>query len=188
MNNIENCCNKGKCSHCGNCCTDMIPITLNEYKLIKQYIKEHNIKVFSEIFTVIDGQQSINLLCPFRDIKAHRCLIYPVRPNICRLFKCNQPEPIVLKHKENMHKKAYYNKIRNSKDTVVKLYSLREIFYDTSIDTIRALVGTILREYGSADLKKIKDMLISFERPELADDDMIKQVLSEYSSFIKNKV
>lgn len=64
------------CINCGKCC-GVIPITKQERQEIKEFIKKHNIRPvkYNDILT-----------CPFRDNKAKMCLIYPVRPVICRLF------------------------------------------------------------------------------------------------------
>lgn len=34
----------GKCSNCGQCCSNLLPLSDSEVKRIKQYIKKHNIK------------------------------------------------------------------------------------------------------------------------------------------------
>jgi|GEM_PF-3128064 len=64
------------CNNCGDCC-GVIPATTKEIELIKKHLRDNpNIKPVNE--------NSIE--CPFRDIKIKRCLIYPVRPLVCRLM------------------------------------------------------------------------------------------------------
>ena len=34
----------GKCSSCGQCCSNLLPLSNNEIRKIKEYIKKHGIK------------------------------------------------------------------------------------------------------------------------------------------------
>ena len=34
----------GKCSNCGQCCSDLLPLSEKEVRAIKKYISEHHIK------------------------------------------------------------------------------------------------------------------------------------------------
>lgn len=63
------------CTNCGKCC-GIIPSTKEEVEIIRKYIAENGIKP-------IKGDMAT---CPFRDEVKKKCLIYPVRPLICRLF------------------------------------------------------------------------------------------------------
>ena len=74
----------GMCSDCGACCSDLIPISVDEIATIRRYICKHNIK--ENRHNVMVG---VDLTCPFRDEANRRCTIYPVRPMICRQFMCN---------------------------------------------------------------------------------------------------
>ena len=76
----------GKCSGCGNCCSDLLPVTDKELGVIKEYVKQHKIK--SQVPKVVNG---IYLMCPFRNTTG--CVIYEVRPQICKSFICNKPIP-----------------------------------------------------------------------------------------------
>lgn len=71
----------GKCSKCGDCCTNFIPITKKEVKKIKKYVEENNIKAEKRIF-----ENDIYMKCPFLDMKTKQCKIYEVRPFVCRDF------------------------------------------------------------------------------------------------------
>lgn len=64
------------CKNCGECC-GIIPATAIEVNTIRKYITENNIKPV---------KRADKTICPFRDDKAKKCLIYEVRPIICRLF------------------------------------------------------------------------------------------------------
>lgn len=74
----------GKCSGCGNCCSDLLPVTDKELRVIKEYVKQHKIK--SQVPKVVNG---VYLMCPFRNTTG--CVIYEVRPQICKSFICNKP-------------------------------------------------------------------------------------------------
>lgn len=76
----------GKCSGCGNCCSDLLPVTDEELEVIRKYVKKHRIK--SQVPKVVNG---VYLMCPFRSTKG--CVIYEVRPQICKSFVCNKPIP-----------------------------------------------------------------------------------------------
>jgi len=86
---------------CGDCC-GYISFSRYELKIIKRYLKRNNLKIkvhpnkpltrFFNSYIIGDP------FCPFLT-KDKKCLIYPVRPTICRLFgvikelKCPHKEP-----------------------------------------------------------------------------------------------
>ena len=71
----------GKCSDCGSCCSALLSVTRKEIKLMKRYVKAHRIRAEENG----DGSS-----CPFRNEKERQCMIYPVRPQICRSFRCDR--------------------------------------------------------------------------------------------------
>ena len=78
----------GKCSNCGACCSNLLPVSVEEIKTIKKYIREHEIK---QAVNGIPFNADINMVCPFLDTsKELKCKIYEVRPKICRFFMCNK--------------------------------------------------------------------------------------------------
>lgn len=183
----ENYCNKGMCSNCGNCCTELLPLTMTEVKLIKAYIKEKKIKPYSPTVGKSKGEYFVNLQCPFRDFTKKNCMIYEVRPKICRLFKCNQDESTIKVHKDNCHKRAQYNKCKDLKKPLVKLYSMRELIYGDPLDTILILIGHLFRENYSVSPEKLKSMLHSFERDDLANNELITKALDIYNTIKEDK-
>lgn len=78
----------GKCSNCGNCCSRHLPISSKEKKEIIRFCTKHDMSL--PIFKIpFDMNNVLFELCPFHDIEKKRCLIYQVRPQICRQFMCN---------------------------------------------------------------------------------------------------
>lgn len=75
----------GQCSNCGACCSGLLPLSAKEIKTIKAYMRKHPIKEQRHNMT-----SGTDLTCPFRDERNRKCLIYEVRPAICRTFICNQ--------------------------------------------------------------------------------------------------
>lgn len=78
----------GKCSGCGSCCSDLLPLTKSDIKRVKQYMKRHHIEL-----TPSKKEADMDLTCPFlADDK--RCKVYAARPMICRTFICNKKPSI----------------------------------------------------------------------------------------------
>lgn len=87
----------GKCSSCGQCCVDAIPLSEEEVHTIKAYIRKHGIKEQRHSLTRFD------FTCPFRNEEKRTCEIYEVRPAICRAFKCNNTEDQIERDKIYFH-------------------------------------------------------------------------------------
>ena len=90
----------GKCSNCGQCCSDALPLSQDEINIIKEYIKKHDIK--EQRHNVV--MNAVDITCPFRDEANKKCLIYPVRPAICRQFMCNHTMEDIKKAKFDFQK------------------------------------------------------------------------------------
>ena len=88
-----------QCSNCGECCSNTLPLSEGEVKTIKNYIKRHNIKEQRHNYMV-----GVDMTCPFRDEANRKCLIYNVRPQICRQFQCNHKKEDIMKSKMDLHK------------------------------------------------------------------------------------
>jgi Fe-S-cluster containining protein len=87
--NVHNYTIDGKCSGCGNCCSNWLPLTNNDVDRIKAYIRKNNIK--EQIHCVPFSAQINDYTCPFLVFNGtnKKCSIYPVRPRICREFICD---------------------------------------------------------------------------------------------------
>lgn len=88
---ITNFTKNGKCSNCGECCTRFLPISSKEKKEIMRYLEKNDISLTLFSFPY-NFDQSLVLLCPFRDDGHKKCLIYPVRPNICKNTICSNSD------------------------------------------------------------------------------------------------
>jgi len=93
----------GKCSNCGECCANFLPVSKKEVKEIKKYIEKHGIKE-QKRFWPFSGP-TLDLTCPFRSNSERKCLIYEVRPAICRDFQCDKPRKKIFADKEMYHGK-----------------------------------------------------------------------------------
>ena len=75
----------GKCIRCGECCSAILPVTNEEIKRIKAYIKKKRIKPTK----VHNSEHTFDCTCPFYDEEKKECRIYEVRPSICSSFLCS---------------------------------------------------------------------------------------------------
>ena len=80
----------GKCSSCGECCSNLLPLTIQEIIKIQKYIEWKKIKPVHHRPAILVGEY-IDMVCPFCDLsKKKKCLIYNARPEICRSFNCHE--------------------------------------------------------------------------------------------------
>ena len=85
--NIYNFMKDGKCSNCGNCCSNILPMSDKEVEEIRRYVKKHNIKECRHLLPAAGN--SYDMTCPFRNNDTKKCMIYSVRPQICKSFVCD---------------------------------------------------------------------------------------------------
>lgn len=128
---VKNNCHNGCCSCCGDCCIEFIPWTEKEIEIVKAYLKEH--PEITEQNKVHDS--NINVKCAFNDEKTHRCLIYPVRPSICKCFKCNQDPKDISKNRGVYLRSAYVNKncSTNPFMSMSNLVSTHSMFFNNTL-------------------------------------------------------
>lgn len=88
----------GKCSGCGQCCSNFLPMTEKEIKRIRRYVRENHIK--PQNLPLVFSGPVIDMSCPFmrKDVSCDRCTIYPVKPKICSQFICNDPTSQLENH------------------------------------------------------------------------------------------
>ena len=94
----------GKCSNCGSCCSNLLPMSAKEIKVIKRYIKKKGIK--EQVRRYPTTATPLDFTCPFRSDAERKCLIYEVRPAICRDFQCDKPRKHI-KANNNMYHGRY---------------------------------------------------------------------------------
>ena len=87
----------GKCSRCGGCCGDILPMETNELRTIRRYVRKHHIKPVENKVPML--KPLFDLSCPFRDNTKKECLIYEVRPCICRQFICCQKDNVIERNR-----------------------------------------------------------------------------------------
>ena len=78
----------GSCSGCGECCSDFLPLSNDEVKRIKAFVKKHGLKPHHNAVALMTG--AFDVTCPFRDNEKRQCDIYGIRPEICRSFICSK--------------------------------------------------------------------------------------------------
>lgn len=71
----------GKCSKCGECCANLLPVCREEINAIQKYVVENKIRPQKQLLVMQN-----RLTCPYYDGK--KCLIYEARPLICKEFYC----------------------------------------------------------------------------------------------------
>ena len=110
----------GRCSNCGSCCSNILPISKEEILQIKLYIKQHQIK--EQVCNYPTAEPVFNFVCPFRDAVGKKCLIYQVRPAICRDFQCDKPRNKILADKR------MYHEVNRPVDLRAEFYGRQSVF------------------------------------------------------------
>ena len=91
----------GECSRCGNCCSDLLPISAKEVRQIREYVRRHHIQECVNRPPTAGPVQ--DWTCPFRDNMKKICTVYEVRPAICRDFRCDKPRKQIEADKRMYH-------------------------------------------------------------------------------------
>lgn len=114
--NLYNYTKGGKCSGCGNCCSNFLPMSQKEVDAIHRYINKNGIKECKHLLPV--AAPVLDMTCPFLDTdkKSEKCRIYPIRPGICKKFIC-----------DNEQRAKHNRKLIGQTRTVV---DVREEFYN----------------------------------------------------------
>lgn len=80
----------GECSKCGNCCSDILPLSDAEISRIRKYIRRNGIGESKHLIPL--AKPVLDMTCPFRDNGKKICTIYEVRPEICCQFICDNEQ------------------------------------------------------------------------------------------------
>ena len=87
---VYNFCVNGECIGCGECCSNLLPMTDREVKKIRKVVRKNQLKPINHV--PVPMVNAYDNLCPFRDDSRgdKKCVIYNIRPWVCRSFKCDQ--------------------------------------------------------------------------------------------------
>ena len=88
MNGVKDNTIDGQCSKCGKCCSNILLLREQEIKKIKKFIKQNNIKCNNKNSVMLNTSGGYIDRCPFLS-NDNLCMIYEVRPEICKEFKCS---------------------------------------------------------------------------------------------------
>lgn len=76
----------GNCSKCGECCGAILPLDQEDLDRIEKYVLENSIHSIAASLILQNKLQ-----CPYyTGNKEKGCAIYPARPKVCRLYKCDK--------------------------------------------------------------------------------------------------
>lgn len=95
FDSIHNFGKDGKCSKCGMCCSDIIPVTDKELETLKRFVKVNKYKPNTRI--KVGMVEGYDMTCPFLNDNG-KCDVYKIRPEVCRLFKCYCENEIGIEH------------------------------------------------------------------------------------------
>ena len=93
----------GKCSDCGGCCSNFLPLRKEEVERLKRFVRRKHFKPIVRC-SVLAGR-SIDLMCPFKNDEEQRCEVYDIRPEVCRAYRCDQAANGTLQ--DFKHQKLY---------------------------------------------------------------------------------
>lgn len=106
---------KISCTRCGKCCVvnSHLPMTNEELETVKTYVRTHNIKPIiykskSKIILADTIFMGDFVACPFKS-PGGGCLVYSVRPLVCRLYNCKD-EDWGIEIEENNYDGKYINR------------------------------------------------------------------------------
>jgi len=117
-----------KCEHCHQCCGPIVWFEPEEI-LIRNYMYKNKIK--NVLWTIEEFKQN-NMKCPY--LINDRCLIYPVRPIVCRLqgniteLKCklSKNDKLISEQEIKTIRKEFI-KIIKQKNGLNKFYSTLKV-------------------------------------------------------------
>ena len=99
----RDCTINNECSNCGSCCGDFLPVLAKELRTIHRFLMKHPIK--EQIHRYPTATPMVDITCPFRSDTEKKCLIYEVRPAICRDFRCDKPKKKIKADRDLYHDK-----------------------------------------------------------------------------------
>ena len=86
---IQNLSLDGKCSKCGKCCSDILPLTSQDMARMRMFIQTNKFKPFTQ--RTEETKDYYDNSCPFMT-DDFKCAIYTIRPEVCKYFGCWKPQ------------------------------------------------------------------------------------------------
>jgi len=79
-----------KCKQCAKCCTEKtVAITTEEVQIISEQCKSNFYRVRNTGVKILNWKQHGNQkICMFLSPYSNQCLIYNIRPGVCKNFNC----------------------------------------------------------------------------------------------------
>lgn len=155
-----NFCKNNECSRCGACCTPFLPMTKSEVKTVKEYLKKNPQIRERALNQPFFKGNNVYVRCCFYDDDKKECMIYPVRPFICRAYKCDQDDLKIENNKNFIYAKAHYNTDAKT------IHDFRSLLFDDYRMVVLA-VGD--------ETKKNPEQLVEFFK-ELGRDDVANEL------------
>ena len=124
MENVYNQIPEFDCKHCHNCCGPIIWFKTEDI-LMNDYMKKHNIE---NVKWTAEEFQKNDMKCPF--LKNDRCIIYQVRPIVCRL-QSNIPNLPCIFNKNGYISEESIKKIKKDLFDINREFNGDNIFYST---------------------------------------------------------
>lgn len=142
---------QGKCSGCGACCTDFLPVSEAEILQIRGYVKKNGIKAHTVASVVL--MESLDMTCPFRNNAEQKCDIYRVRPQICRSFMCNYTPGDIVRNREKFAERYM-------------AVSMRDVIFGDPVNReyVRAMWRAMSVAVAGRELRKRRGAWISTKR------------------------
>lgn len=179
----------GECANCGACCTDCLSISDTEVRTIKEYVKQNDIKPFNHADK--DAHNTIDFLCPFLNTDAgkEKCMIYPVRPKICRIYSCDE----AVKQKHLNEVASIYRNMKERSPNVGMPFILEEdfpflsekyktprsigqVFYPDIYTPTEGDLVVMNKRHMSEQIKYQNDIFIVMNRPDSSNHVKIMNV------------
>lgn len=157
MDKIKNLTYNGECSRCGQCCSLFIPITKQEVEDIKKYVQAFNIKPYPRF-----KNNNFNATCCFYNPEKKECMIYEVRPFVCRDFKCDNFDWKL--RRDCYEEKAYYNSTLKNK---IILASFDDLIYNDYTPIIQYILAELDKTGKANDLDSIINFFKNVNRLDL---------------------
>lgn len=113
------------CLHCHSCCGPIVWFKPEEI-IIREYLEQNNLDY---IVWSIDEFKSNKMRCPY--LKNDRCLIYPVRPIVCRLQGNVEDLPCLKLKTDKFLSKKIVDEIKTEFNQLVSQMNAKDAFYST---------------------------------------------------------